>query len=81
MILGYFLIQELPHIVVRITLLRSGRTLLLTGKAPPWSSISEQPLTVFGRRLVKVDEEGQPCLLHIYVCDVPCCVWFRSVDF
>ena len=44
----------------------------LTGKAPPLRSISGQPLTVFGRRLVKVDFEGQPCFLHFYVCDVPC---------
>eukprot|EP00439_Symbiodinium_sp_Y106_P076225 s1078_g15.t1 len=43
----------------------------LTGKAPPLRSISGQPLTVFGRRLVKVDFEGQPCFLHFYVCDVP----------
>ena len=46
----------------------------LTGKVPPLRSISGQPLTVFGRRLVKVDFEGQPCLLHFYVCDVPYCV-------
>ena len=46
----------------------------LTGKAPPLRSISGQPLTVFGRRLVKVDFEGQPCFLHFYVCDVPYCV-------
>ena len=46
----------------------------LTGRAPPLRSISGQPLTVFGRRLVKVDFEGQPCFLHFYVCDVPYCV-------
>ena len=44
----------------------------LTGKAAPLRSISGQPLTVFGRRLVKVDFEGQPW--HFYVCDVPYCV-------
>ena len=46
----------------------------LTGKPPPLRSISGQPLTVYGRRLVKVDFEGQPCFLHFYVCDVPYCV-------
>ena len=46
----------------------------LTGKAPPLRSISGQPLTIFGRRLVKVDFEGQSCFLHFYVCDVPYCV-------
>ena len=46
----------------------------LTGRAPPLRSISGQPLTVFGRRLVKVDFEGQPCFLHFHVCDVPYCV-------
>ena len=46
----------------------------LTGKAPPLKSISGQPLTIFGRRLVKVDFEGQSCFLHFYVCDVPYCV-------
>ena len=43
----------------------------LTGKAPPLRSISGQPLTIFGRRLVKVDFEGQSSFLHFYVCDVP----------
>eukprot|EP00439_Symbiodinium_sp_Y106_P082471 s1297_g21.t2 len=53
----------------------SERPLLpLTGKAPPLRSISGQSLTVYGRRLVKVDFEGQPCFLHFYVCDVPYCV-------
>ena len=46
----------------------------LTGRAPPLRSISGQPLTVFGRRLVKVDFSGQSCYLHFYVCDVPYCV-------
>ena len=46
----------------------------LTGKAPPLRSISGQPLTIFGRRLVKVDFDGQPCFLHFYVCDIPYCV-------
>ena len=46
----------------------------LTGKAPPLRSISGQPLTAYGRRLVKVDFDGQPCFLHVYVCDVPYCV-------
>ena len=46
----------------------------LTGKPPPLRSISGQPLTVYGRRLVKVDFDGQPCFLHFYVCDVPYCV-------
>ena len=46
----------------------------LTGRAPPLRSISGQPLTIFGRRLVKVDFEGQSCFLHFYVCDVPYCV-------
>ena len=46
----------------------------LTGKAPPLRSVSGQLLTIFGRRLVKVDSEGQSCLLHFYVCDVPYCV-------
>ena len=46
----------------------------LTGRAPPLRSISGQPLTVFGRRLVKVDFGGQPCFLHFHVCDVPYCV-------
>ena len=36
----------------------------LTGRAPPLRSISGQPLTVFGRRLVKVDFSGQSCYLH-----------------
>ena len=36
----------------------------LTGKAPPLRSISGQPLTVFGRRLVKVDFEGQEWRHH-----------------
>ena len=46
----------------------------LTGKAPPLRSMSGQPLTVFGRRLGKVEFEDQPCFLHFYVCDVPYCV-------
>ena len=46
----------------------------LSGKPPPLRSISGQPLTVHGRRLlVKVDLDGQPCFLHFYVCDVPYC--------
>ena len=48
----------------------------LTGKAPPLRSISGQHLTVFGRRLVKVDFEGQ--FLHVYVCDLPYCVGART---
>ena len=46
----------------------------LTGKPPPLRSMSGQPLTVYGRRLVKVDFDGQPCFLHFCVCDVPYCV-------
>ena len=46
----------------------------LSGKPPPLRSISGQPLTVYGRRLVKLDFDGQPCFLHFYVCDVPYCV-------
>ena len=49
----------------------------LTGKAPLLRSISGQPLTIFGRRVVKVDFEGQSCFLHFYVCDVP--YWVVSV--
>ena len=51
----------------------------LTGNASPLRSISGQPLTVFGRRLV----EGQPCFLHFYVCESAMfpTVWFRLADF
>ena len=46
----------------------------LTGRAPPLRSISGQPLTVFGRRIVKMNFDGQDSFLHFYVCDVPYCV-------
>ena len=46
----------------------------LTGRAPPLRSISGQPLTVFARRIVKMNFDGQDSFLHFYVCDVPYCV-------
>ena len=46
----------------------------LTGRAPPLRSISGQPLIVFGRRIVKMNFDGQDSFLHFYVCDVPYCV-------
>ena len=46
----------------------------LTGRAPPLRSISGQPLTVFGRRILKMNFGGQDSFLHFYVCDVPYCV-------
>ena len=46
----------------------------LAWKAPPLGRFSGQPLTVYGRRLVNVDFEGQSCFLQFYVCDVPYCV-------
>ena len=46
----------------------------LTDRAPPLRSISGQPLTVFGRRIVKMNFDGQDSFLHFYVCDVPYCV-------
>ena len=46
----------------------------LTGRAPSLRAISGQALTVYGRRLVKVEFNGQPCFLHFCVCDVPYCV-------
>ena len=42
--------------------------LSLTGKAPPLRSIPGQPLTIFGRRPVKVDFEGQSCFLSTLLC-------------
>ena len=47
----------------------------LTGRAPPLRSISGQPLTVFGRRIVKMNFDGQDSFLHFTF------VTFRTVLF
>ena len=37
-------------------------------------SISGQPVTVFGRRLVKMNFASQHSFLHFYVCDAYCVI-------